>query len=115
MKYRRRKTPIEAFQMTFERRMDNSQWPNWLHEAWNKDRREPGALFRSYPSLIAGTPRDTLAIRGRHADTQVGWGDWIVQYGDGGLGTCSPELFEAMYEPVPRETVLDTEPSSGPD
>ena len=34
-KYRKRPVVIEAFQMTKERRWDNSEWPNWLHEAWN--------------------------------------------------------------------------------
>mgnify|MGYP001613386811 CR=1 FL=1 len=38
-KYRKLPVVIEAFQMTLARRSDNSEWPNWLHEAWN---REPG-------------------------------------------------------------------------
>ena len=38
-KYRKKPVIIEAFQMTKERRWDNSDWPEWLHMAWQ---REPG-------------------------------------------------------------------------
>lgn len=41
MKFRKRPVVIEAFQMTKERRWDNSEWPTWLHEAW---RGELGAV-----------------------------------------------------------------------
>ena len=38
MKYRKKPIVIEAFQMTKERRQDNSEWPSWLNEAWNGPR-----------------------------------------------------------------------------
>ena len=38
-KFRKKPVVIEAFQMTRERRGENSEWPNWLNEAWNG---EPG-------------------------------------------------------------------------
>lgn len=34
-KFRKKPVVIEAFQMTQERRMDNSEWPEWLNAAWN--------------------------------------------------------------------------------
>ncbi len=32
-KFRKKPVVIEAFQMTKERRWNNADWPNWLHEA----------------------------------------------------------------------------------
>jgi len=34
MRYRKKPVIIEAFQMTKERCKDNSEWPNWLNQAW---------------------------------------------------------------------------------
>ena len=47
LKFRKKPVVIEAFQMTKERRLDNSEWPNWLNEAWQKEQTEPGALYPS--------------------------------------------------------------------
>lgn len=44
MKYRKKPVVIEAFQMTKERRWDNSEWPNWLNMAWNSEPSE-GAVW----------------------------------------------------------------------
>ncbi|MCG8429605.1 MAG: hypothetical protein MJA29_00300, partial [Candidatus Omnitrophica bacterium] len=44
-KYQKKPVVIEAFQMTKERRWDNSEWPNWLNYAWNLEPSDPGAVF----------------------------------------------------------------------
>jgi len=45
MRCRKKPVIVEAFQMTRERRLDNSEWPTWLHKAWQKSITEVGALF----------------------------------------------------------------------
>ena len=97
-KYRKKPVVIEAFQMTLERRWDNSEWPTWLSQAWN---REPGenAVWpdgpiepdRQSPSmLVCGT------LEGVH---RIDWGDWIIRGIKGELYPCKPDIFEATYEP----------------
>lgn len=100
-KYRKKPVVIEAFQMTQERRWDSSEWPGWLHMAWNKDHGE-GAVWpdpdapdapghRSAAELVIGTLEGVL---------RVGWGDYIIQGVKGEIYACKPDIFEATYEPV---------------
>jgi hypothetical protein len=95
--FRKKPVVIQAFQMTPERRMDNKDWPQWLHEAWNKKEGEPGALFRQ--SVLAPLP-DQLCIWTLEGIHLVGWGDWIIQGVNGELYPCKPEIFEKTYEPA---------------
>jgi hypothetical protein len=98
MKYRKKPVVIEAFQMTEARRDSNVEWPQWLHEAWNKDRTEPGAVFPSdYPNSD-GT--DKLMIHTLEGDHLVEWGDFIIQGVQRELYPCKPDIFEATYEPA---------------
>lgn len=97
MKYRKKSVVIEAFQMTEERRMDNSEWPMWLNAAWNQDRNTVGALRRvdmnaEFPDLL-----EIVTLEGKHL---VSWGDYIIQSVQGELYPCKPEIFEQTYEPV---------------
>ncbi len=100
-KYRKKPIVIEAFQMTLERRWDNSEWPTWLQEAWQ---REPGmnAVWidpsapispghRSADQLVCGT------LEGIHTIT---FGDWIIKGVAGELYPCKPDIFEQTYEAV---------------
>lgn len=93
-KFRKKSVVILAFQMTQKRRFDNSEWPNWLHEAWN---REPGenALWinrdKSDNSLVCGTLEGVQLID---------WNDWIIRGAKGEIYCCKPDIFEATYEPV---------------
>lgn len=95
-KYRKKPVVIEAFQMTPERRQDNSEWPAWMGEAWNKERDEPGALFPTEPGIGDGT----LSIHTLEGDHLVTWGDFIIQGVQGELYPCKPEIFDATYEPA---------------
>ena len=99
-KFRKKPVVIEAFQMTAERRNDNSEWPTWLNQAW---KRTPGAnavwIDKDYtPSendylsdLVCGT------LEGVH---RISWDDWIIQGVKGEIYPCKPDIFVATYEPV---------------
>jgi len=94
MKFRKKPIVIDAFQMTRERRLDNSQWPNWLHHAWSLHRVEVGALFP------AREPSDKLEIRTLEGVMRVSHGDFIIRGVKGELYPCKPDIFEATYESV---------------
>lgn len=97
MKYRKKPTIIEAFQMTKEARMDNSNWPNWMHEAWQKGADEEGSLTRA--DFDAEMP-DELCIVTLEGKMHVSWGDYIIQGTKGELYPCKPDIFEALHEKV---------------
>ena len=94
MKFKKKPVVIEAFQMTKERRWDNSEWPNWLHEAWNKD--GEGALFIDSDD----TSREKLVVGTKEGVHRITWNDWIIQGVQGELYPCKPDIFEQTYEKV---------------
>jgi len=96
-KFRKKPVVIEAFQMTRERRMDNSDWPRWLHEAWNGNENAPGTLQRADRGV---TPPDELAIVTLEGIHRVSWGDWIIRGVKGELYPCKPDIFAATYDPA---------------
>jgi len=99
-KYVKKPVIIEAFQMTKERRQDNSDWPQWLHKAWNKEINENNALCPiNYPDSN-GT--DELYIRTLEGDHLVSWDDFIIQGVQGELYPCKPDIFHATYEEVTK-------------
>lgn len=96
--FRKKPVVIEAFQMTPERRADNSEWPLWLHEAWNVDYDAPGALQPvNYPNSDGTDELEIVTLEGTH---RVSWGDWIIRGVKGELYPCKPDIFKATYEPV---------------
>ena len=97
-KYRQKPVEIEAFQMTRGRRRDNSEWPEWLHRAWNKAFHEKGAVScEDYPNSN-GT--DRLVIQTLEGVQTVSWDDYIIQGVQGELYPCKPDIFKATYESV---------------
>lgn len=96
-KFRKKPIVIEAFQMTKKRRMDNSEWPNWLHYAWNHARNEPGALQRVDMSASLPDYLQIVTLEGLHL---VSWDDWIIQGVQGEIYPCKPDIFAATYEAV---------------
>ena len=96
-KFRKKPVVIEAFQMTRERRLDNSEWPEWLNAAWNKNEGEPGALFRK--DMATPLP-DLLCIWTLEGVHLVDWDDWIIRGVKGELYPCKPDIFAATYEPA---------------
>ena len=89
-KFRKKPVVIEAFQMTKEGRWDNSEWPNWLHEAWNRSAGEGGMwCVDGGEELFCGT------LEGVH---RVDFGDFIIQGVKGEIYSCKPDIFEMTYE-----------------
>lgn len=89
-KYRKKPIVIEAFQMTIERRWDNTDWPDWLNKAWNSEPSE-GAIWIDSAKLVCGT------LEGVH---KIDWNDWIIKGIKGELYPCKPDIFDATYELV---------------
>lgn len=96
-RYRKKPVVVEAFQMTEARREDNSEWPQWLHEAWNKEAYEAGSL---YACALKSQIDRRLAIHTLEGSHMVGWGDFIIQGVKGELYPCKPDIFEQTYEKV---------------
>jgi len=97
----------EAFQMTRERRWDNSEWPEWLNKAWNLDRHKLGSLHPTYPGNEdprVRDPENTLSIMTLEGNHLVSWDDWIIQGLAGELYPCKPDIFAATYELVEEAT-----------
>jgi hypothetical protein len=89
-KYRKKPVVIEAFQMTAQRKWDNSEWPNWLHEAWQKEYCTPGSLYRN--------PRGRMLIGTLEGSLEVSNDDWIIRGVQGEIYPCKPDIFAATYE-----------------
>ncbi len=106
-KFRKKPVVIEAFQMTKERRSDNSEWPNWLHRAWNGNPHEKGSVWPSnYPKSDGS---DRLVITTLEGDHFVDFDDWIIQGIQGELYPCKPDIFEATYIEYFSDTVATPE------
>ena len=90
--------------MTLERRWDNSEWPAWLHRAWQNGPGENGLWISSEAPIAEG--HDSAAdlvcgtLEGVH---RITWGDWIVQGVQGEIYPVKPDIFEATYEACPSE------------
>lgn len=96
--FRKLPVEIEAFQMTEERRYSNSDWPEWLHEAWQKPRGVAGSLHPT--SHLHKHPDGTLSIMTLEGEHRVTPGDWIIRGVAGELYPCKPDIFAATYEAV---------------
>lgn len=108
-KFRKKPVIIEAFQMTRERRWDNSEWPEWLNQAWQKDQCDLGAMFPNDLSLAADGSDDRFAIRTPRGVVQVNWGDHIIFSYRHGVYPCRPDAFEEIYEAVPDQAEIKPE------
>ena len=103
-KFRKKPVVVEAFQMTEERRWDNSEWPNWLHLAWNMEIGEVGALWCDidppHTFLHISTLDDQHYPPSERGVQNVNFDDWIIQGVAGEIYPCKPDIFEQTYEPV---------------
>ena len=97
-RFQKKPVVIEAFQVTRGRRADNSEWPNWLHEAWHRGPGEVNALWASMYPKSDGT--DTLVIGTPEGSLSVSWDDWIIKGVQGELYPCKPDIFSATYKPA---------------
>lgn len=89
LRFRKKPVVIEAFRFTEARREDNTDWPEWLHEAWNKGDGAPGSFWPCDGTLYLGT------LEGAHV---VAPGDWIIRGVKGELYPCKPDIFDMTYE-----------------
>lgn len=94
MKVRKKPIVVEAFRITEETRTDNRDWPNWLHDAWQKPEGEMGAVYPLY-QMSKGGP---LLIRTLEGVMACAIGDWIIQGVKGELYPCKAEIFDLSYE-----------------
>lgn len=99
MKYRKKPLVIEAYQMTKDKRLDNSDWLEWMHLAWQKPITEKGSLFPCNDGNLEGEPSN-LFIQTLEGLQKVNWGDYIIQGIKGELYPCKPDIFEQTYEEV---------------
>lgn len=96
---------IEAFQMTRERRWDNSEWPSWLNEAWQREPSE-GALWCNNDEETEGERLYCGTLEGVH---KVDFDDFIIKGIKGEIYPCKPDIFEMTYEEVNDEKTQDKE------
>ena len=95
-KYRKKPVVIDAFQMTFARRRDNRDWPDWLNQAWNKSHNEPGALFPiDFPDSNGEDELVIYTLEGLH---RVTFGDYIIRGVKGEIYACKPDIFVETYD-----------------
>lgn len=98
-RYRKKPVVIEAFQMTKERRWDNSEWPTWLNQAWQKGAGEGGVWIDPDADVIPSRgSAEELVCGTLDGVTRIDWDDWIIQGIKGELYPCKPDIFEATYE-----------------
>lgn len=90
-KFRKKPIVIEAFQITKETRVDNSDWPEWLNAAWQTPFEQPGSFFTLAGALYISTLEGPLS---------VSIDDWIIQGVKGEIYPCKPDIFLATYEPA---------------
>jgi len=95
-RFRKKPVVVEAFQMTQARRWDNSEWPEWLNAAWQKEIGQPGAFWRDVE-----LPHTSLHISTMEGVMNIAWDDWIIRGVKGEIYSCKPDIFDATYEPVP--------------
>lgn len=98
MNYNFKKKPIviQAFHMTEDKRIDNSEWPNWMHDAWNKYRASVGSLYPTNTGEGTGT-LSIMTLEGPHLVT---FGDWIIRGVMGEIYPCKPAIFDLTYEEI---------------
>lgn len=96
-KFRKKPIVIEAFQMTKERRWDNSEWPSWLNEAWNM---EPGEGCMWISDSPQNEKREDLVLGTKEGVHLITWDDWIIRGIQGELYPCKPDIFAETYEPA---------------
>lgn len=102
-RYRKKPIVIEAFQMTRERRVDNSEWPEWLNRAWQLPAANVGSMFCSADGCLADETHTPLFIQTLDGTRKVNWDDWIIQGAQGELYQCEGYIFRTTYESAEAE------------
>ena len=93
-RYRKKPVVIEAFQITQDTLASNTDWPEWLHAAYQKPQGHKGALWHCSRGLRCGT------LEGAH---DVSLNDYIIQGIKGEIYPCKPDIFALTYEAIEGE------------
>ena len=101
---------VQAFQMTQERIWDNSEWPQWLHTAWNMYAFEQGAMWRGSGAMERAEDGKAPAGEGGLDYFMINKGnnfvdscvlnDWIVRHGECNLFVVLESEFRSSYKPI---------------
>lgn len=106
--YRKKPIQIEAFKMTKERMQNNTDWPHWLHEAWNLDAGVINSLsIHSYD--VCGSTPARYCLNTSSGDAVVYQGDWIIKGVMGELYPCDDAVFSATYDAAGEPESTGTE------
>ena len=99
--YKKKPVIIEAFRLTEKTFDDNANWPNWLHESWNKSVSANGSLFLAQSYYLGTLPREnSFRINTPEGTMIVTPGDWIIRGVEGELYACKHDIFMQTYEKV---------------
>lgn len=100
-KYRHKPLIIEAFQMTRKRFRDKSEWPEWVHKAWNIGA-DYGGLWLTYgnPSRCKVEAGEDMVCDTPEGTVRVYEDGWLIRREGGDLDAHSDDIFNAKYEPV---------------
>jgi len=90
---------VDAFQMTKERQLSKTEWPEWLHAAWNGRVEMIDSMF-SHPDGAKVGEMPDFFVNTQKGLRHVEHGDWIVRDENWHLVHCEEFIFEAAYEPV---------------
>jgi len=101
-RFRKKPVVIEAFQMTKERRWDNSDWPVWLNKAWQANPGEEGTIWIDPDAPIAEGHESAAELLCGTLDglRRIDWNDWIIKGVINELYPCKPDIFEMTYDSV---------------
>ncbi len=72
--------------------------PEWLAEAFVKDRFDDGALFVHKSHNIGGAPGPALLVKTLEGSMRAMPGDWLVRGTRGELYPCKPDRFADTYD-----------------
>lgn len=95
-----------AFRITKETRWDNSEWPKWLHIAWQKEHDEIGSLYPvSQEGRKGRSSSDELYLNTEEGVKKVNLGDYIYCFESSAdlfskLIVCPSALFDEKFIPV---------------
>ena len=99
-RYKKKPVIIEAFQFTADSRTNNSQWPDWLHSAWQKEPSQEGAVFlikNENENRDGGGAYFCKTLEGIH---KIALNDYIIRGIKGEIYPCKTDIFKMTYDPV---------------
>jgi hypothetical protein len=85
---------VHAFQLTRDNKTDIRSWPDWLQDAWKKEKYSSGSFW--YDKDDWGFMIETHT----EGAYRLKDGDYIVQNERGELYPYSADIFEMTYEPA---------------